>query len=368
MAADEIRAIINKDKYNEIKNMDQSPLFKAFVLGHEGISKGRMVKYGNVLKRWLRSAVEKLHSAIKIGTQVFYNHGLDNSHENRQPIGEIVGKAVNEIDGKLRTIGVVYINPQNRGQRVDIASIETDDGFTVDIENGNVLNVGNITGVALGDSEKMKPGFSGATLQGALQEMASKLPDTGNAGVNKMEFTDDEIIQEIKKRKLKPDVVFNRDELEKLEWVIGLRKSKERLNGAFEKKQSDFDRIEELRAEWEKEKKEKEDALKSKESIIAKYEARSKIDNILKDERRGLDDKKKDYILKGWDNFTVKEPEKIDDEINKFVDTRLDAYKEHLKFFGLEKQEGKNPDGDDITPGVNDPKKNPLIPENADYL
>ena len=129
-----------------------------------------MLGIGSVVKRWVKSAIQMMADRLKIGTKVFGYHGADNKHQGRVAIGEIVGKAIQTIGNKFSVIGIAYVRPEYRKQNYDIASVEAD--ITLDKKTNEVVDIKEITGVALGNSTIHKPGFPGATLQGALQEMA----------------------------------------------------------------------------------------------------------------------------------------------------------------------------------------------------
>lgn len=156
----------------QIKQKDRHPLFQAFVLGHEGDSFPRVVgRESGAIMRWLTDGVKAIYEKLKEKTKVFFNHIGDNSHNGRILIGELVGKALDTINGKLHTIGIIYRYPQYSNLETDIASIETDvnapdDFTTLEVDQ---FNVGEITGIALASKENEKPAFPGATLQAAVQ-------------------------------------------------------------------------------------------------------------------------------------------------------------------------------------------------------
>lgn len=364
MADNEIKANIDPDKYNNIKRIDNKPLFKAFVLGHEGESTGKVVDYGNVVKKWVASAVKLIYDKLKVGTKVFFNHGNDNTHSNRQPLGEVVGKALKTINDKISTVGIVYIDKDKRDLKTDIASIETDD-FQMDYNN-NVLDIGNVTGIALGDSLNMRPGFPGATIQGALQEMAEKnlSPDKGN-GSNKMDIK--EIRNAIKDSDLKPDDIFDRNELEKVNWIIGLREATKRLHGAFDKKQDEFDKMDTVKKDYDDKYKELEGKYSKLNISNVKLTSKDVLEKSIID--RKLEGKKAEYIRKGYDDFKLTDPAKFKEELDAFLDKRIDKYDSEAVFFEFvkdTKKEDEDPKDPNLKIERDDEggiKDNPLIPK-----
>jgi hypothetical protein len=183
MASDVIRQYIDPVKYDEIKALDPAPLFKVFTVGQEGESHGKVLGMGSVIKRWVRAAIQMMADKLNIGTKVFGYHGADNEHDGRIDVGEIVGKTLQKIGDKLSVLGIAYIKPEYRKQNFDIASIEADILMTKDKNAVNVVDIKEISGVALGNSAIHKPGFPGATLQGTLQEMA-EFTEEGKTNAN----------------------------------------------------------------------------------------------------------------------------------------------------------------------------------------
>ena len=176
MASSEIMNIIPKDIYEEIKQRDPHPLFQAYVVGHEGEAIGKVVGVGTKILNWFSSAINKIWKKLNYGTKIFHGHNIDSSHEGRQSIGEVVGKAIKTIKDKVNAIAIMYIHPEFRDLPLNVASIEVDMDITDDSVHD--VNVGDITGIALGNSAIEKPGFEGATLLSQIQAMSKKLKIT----------------------------------------------------------------------------------------------------------------------------------------------------------------------------------------------
>ena len=174
MASSEIMNIIPNDVYEKIKTKDPHPLFQAYIVGHEGEATPNMVGLGTKTLHWFSSAVNKLWQKMKYGTKIFHGHNLDSSHEGRQSIGEVVGKTIKTIKDKVNAIAITYIYPEFRGLPLDVASIEADVRINPD-DSVHGVDVGDITGIALGNSAVEKPAFAGATLLSQIQAMAREL-------------------------------------------------------------------------------------------------------------------------------------------------------------------------------------------------
>lgn len=171
MAASEIMSMVGGERLAEIKARDPHPVIKAFVVGHEGESRGNLIGIGNVVKRWFKTMVHKLHERIQTGLQLFHGHVAGtNDHGGRVPIGEVVGKTLQNIDGRESVVVACYIRPEFKHLPLDVASVETNvEMRRVDDGTLDIVGIDDVTGIALGNSNVDTPGFAGATLIGALQ-------------------------------------------------------------------------------------------------------------------------------------------------------------------------------------------------------
>lgn len=180
MAADEIRRIVPETVIETIKRTDPDPLFRAYVVGHEGVSRGMAVDFGiNVVKRWMKTAIKKLSDLMKPGIPVYHGHAADDT--GRISIGEIVGRTIKNIKNKMSVVAVAYIKPEFRLMPLDVASIEADIVLTGDGGNDSVydVDVQNVTGVALGNSAIERPGFANATLLTQLHAFVDEIKHDG---------------------------------------------------------------------------------------------------------------------------------------------------------------------------------------------
>ena len=75
-------------------------------------------------------AIMSLHNHLQIRTKFFGGHERGtNSHAGRSVVGELVGKTIKRIGGRLSNIAVAYIRPEYRSKRFDVASIEAQVAF-----------------------------------------------------------------------------------------------------------------------------------------------------------------------------------------------------------------------------------------------
>lgn len=175
MSDNEILDMIGAETLMDIKAKDPNPLFKAFVVGHEGDSRGNIVGIGNVVKRWIKEMIHALRNSIHKGLQLFSGHNATSDNSGRTAIGEVAGSKIKEIDGRESIIVACYIKPDYRHLPLNVASVEAGVDL-VQREDGTIeiVKVGEVTGIALGNSQVDTPGFPGATLLGQLQAFESQ--------------------------------------------------------------------------------------------------------------------------------------------------------------------------------------------------
>ncbi|MCK4793144.1 MAG: hypothetical protein KAV87_55955 [Desulfobacteraceae bacterium] len=329
MASSEILSHIPANIYEEIKTKDPHPEFRAYVVGHEGISEGKVVGQGDVVKRWFASAIEKIVEKLQYGTKIFHRHAKTNVHSGRGVIGRIVGKAKQIIDDNLSAIAIAYIEPDYRDLKLDVASIEADVILSDDQDRGIYdANVENITGIALGNSSSERPGFPGATLVSQIQAFAQS--QQYNKGGRDMS-TISEVRDFIKSENVKPSDLFGLDDLIK-DLSVERHFREDKANEYEARKRVEQERIDERKRteeEKEKEKKEREKTDKVKDDLILKLKTeniQSKTTEWLETqkEKRELDEEQMKYIGRNLSKFTPEDPEKAEDEFNKFLDDQVD--------------------------------------------
>ncbi len=338
MAAEEILEHVSANTYKRIKKDDPKAEFRAYVIGHEGESTGKVVGIGRVIKKWARSAIQNITERLVLGTKVFHLHEMTNEHEGRKPIGEVVGKVLSDIAGKLSSIAIMYIYPNYRDIPLDVASIEADINLPETINpNARVVDVDveDITAIALGNSQINKPGFAGATLIASLQEFAD------NASHEKPQkegehMTPDEIKKAIREAKLKPSDLFGSDEIADDPTVQGVIRDRRRNEEGFGKRMEE--KLEAEKAKLEQEKKD----LQSKLDTLGKGLLKTRAIEAVKPaiEKRKLDEKQAAFVLKNKDRFEPVSEESLAGDLDKFLDLQLDELKGFTEIYGIKPGEG----------------------------
>jgi hypothetical protein len=338
MAAEELTDHMSGTTYKNIKAKDPKALFRAYVIGHEGESSGKVVGIGKVIKKWARSAIEKINEKLAIGTKIFHMHGDSNDKEGRKPIGEIVGKVLSDVGDRLSSIAIAYIYPDYRDIPLDVASIEADIrlpekiGSTVKISD---VDVEEITGIALGNSAIVKPGFAGATLLAQLQEFADNADrDKRSRGGDIM--TLDEIKTAIKEGRYRLSDVFGDDEISKDPSVLRIVRGE--TQAEFEHRTRTDKKFDEERVKWEKEKKALEDQVKTADQKGLKSDAVEKLKDIIS--QRKLDEKQVKFVQKDFPKFAPTTGDTLIKDLNKFVDDQITEYDQAAELFGV-KGDGK---------------------------
>ena len=327
MASSEILQYIPANIYEGIKARDSHPVFRAYVIGHEGISEGKVVGHGNMVKRWFASAIDKIHEKLQYGTKVFHEHAKTNEHTGRTSIGEIVGKAKEIIKDKLSAIAIMYIKPEYKDLPLNVASMEADIYLSDDRNKGIFdVNVEDITAVALGDSAVNRPGFTDATLLVQVQELVDQ--SQFNLGGEEMGNTISDIKKVIKAEGYMPSDFFGIGELtkdpmieehiEKLEekFENSLIKRRKRINEGFDETKDKL--IEDHKTE-----------LKTKDEQITKLQGetiKSKTGEWLttQKDKRKLTEEQMKYINLNLPEFKPEDHDKGEDEFNKFLDGQVD--------------------------------------------
>jgi len=348
MAASEILSHIPANIYEDIKTKDLHPIFRAYVIGHEGQSEGKVVGSGNIVKHWFASAISKIVEKLQYGTKVFHEHAKTNIHKGRDVIGYIVGKAKKIIDDRLSAVAIAYIKPEYKDLPLDVASIEADIILSNDRDRGIYdADVEDITGVALGNSSVNRPGFPGATLLSQIQAFAQSQFNTGGGD---MGITISEVRNFIKSENLKPSDIYGLGDLTKdpmIEEHIEAEKKKA-TTGEYKNRKRDEEGYEKLKDKLVKDHEEK---IKEKDKVIDGLRTeniQSKTTGWLETqkEKRELDEEQLKFINRNLSKFKPEDHEKAEDEFNKFLDVQIDDLTGIKKdVFGKEPEEKKEKTG-----------------------
>lgn len=360
MAAEEILDHVSASAYKRIKAADSKAEFRAYCIGHEGESTGKVVGIGKVIKKWVRSAIEHINEKLTVGTKIFHLHEMTNEHEGRKPIGEVVGKVLSDIAGKLSSIAIMYIYPAYHDVPLDVASIEADITLP-EIINPNArsvdVDVEEITGIALGNSEIVKPGFAGATLLASVQEFVDnasheKPPKEGEY------MTPDEIKKAIREAKLRPSDLFGSDEIADDPTVQGVIRDRRRNEEGFGKRMEE--KLEAEKAKLEQEKKDLQTKLDTSLRAGLKTKAADAVKPAI--EKRKLDEKQTAFVLKNAAKFIPVSEESLAGDLDKFLDMQLDEYKSNAEIFGV-KIEGQTKVGVGAGKGGESSRRDILMPD-----
>jgi len=219
MAADEIMQYIPPATITAIQAKDAHPLFRAYVVGEEGNATPNVIGIGGRVLNWLRASISAMVQRLQFGTKIFHNHAEEtNKHSGRTVVGELVGKALEYVSGKMRAVAVAYIYPSYRDIIADAVSIEAeievDPSGQSNIVDG--IHVGAITGIAVGDRRYNKPAFPAAGLIAQLQAFENQGDNTGGG---KMDLTIDQVKDFLLLRRIKPSEVFREEDLTKDEVI-----------------------------------------------------------------------------------------------------------------------------------------------------
>ena len=335
MAETEVLSLIPASEYQRIKAIDENPEFRVYVIAHEGEAKPQIVGVGSFISKWFEKAVQKVHDVLKLGTKFFHHHeASNNTDQGRVELGEVIGKAVKIIKGKLSALAVAYIKPAFRNLKLDAASIEAD----VDLSDSNIeenvfnVDVKRITGVALADSEEETPAFTGATLLTTMQAFLNKTHFQNGGAMKSIA----EIRSAIAEVGAKPSDVFSLGALTAdslIESHIETIK-KEAVKGEYLHRKRDEEGFDKTREKMEKDHQKKLDdmqkQLDEKDKIIQKGQVGNLLKSIIKE--RKLDEKQQKFIEKYKDKF---EPEdggdKLEKELNSWMDGKLTEFDEIQK-------------------------------------
>ena len=325
MAESDIMEMVSTAKYMRIKLTDSAPVFRAYVIGHEGESKGKIAsfgqKLGTVVKKWYKSAIQNLHDKIEIGLKLFHSHVDTNEHIGRMQIGEVVGKALKTINDKLSVVVAAYIEPQFRKLPLDIASIEADIYLT---DNDGIIeaDVEAVSGIALGSSLTETPGFAGATLLGQIQAFAEKSQKI-NFGENKT-MTLKEIKDAIHEGKFKPSDLFDEDGI--FSDPVIKKEVAEKIKNARGYDGRKFEDLVDEKSKLNEKIKEHETTITTLKTTTAKGQVGTLFEKIK--EKREFDEREVKFIEKKLAKFEPKDHEKVESELDKFVDDCVDEFEE----------------------------------------
>lgn len=335
MGQDEIKGIIPGSEYDRIRAFDPHPEFRAYAIAHEGESTGGMsvdgMRLGKVIKRWAKQTIERIHAKLAMGTPIFHLHGgSENSHDGRRSIGEVVGRALREIGGRLHAIAAVYIKPEYRSTPLDIASIEAD---VVYQGPDREIEVRDVTGIALGSSSMLKPGFAGAKLLAVIQEFAEKNYEDGRT-----QMTAAEIQKLIREAGLQPSDLYSAKTLQ--DDPIVTDHIRERISQEYARRKRAEDDLDKMKGTMTSDHEKELTALKTENSSLKsttlRIQAKDKLPIMIK--TRKLEPTQEKFILAKFDTFVPKETTTLDSDLNQFLDAQIKDFDNTAEILGLKKK------------------------------
>jgi hypothetical protein len=329
MAESEVLEMIPAETIQRIRAKDQHPEFRVFSLGHEGEANANVLGHGMKILKYAKDIIVQMFNRVKYGLPTFNRHDPNtNAHTNREVVGEVVGKTLKTIQGALHTLAAVYIRPEFRGHDLDIASIEGD--FEAEeAQDGSmgVVNLSQITGIALSNHAIDTPGMPGATLQAALQMFTQKY-----GRVQQMAMTKEQIKAAILEAGLKIEDVFTGEE------IVATEPAKKAKQTEYEWAKRIETKLGEAREENAK-LQGKITALEGEKATLAEKANQSTVKDTLAGiaTERKLDPKFTAFAEKNLRNFkSTKTGDEFKAELEKFVDVTAKDYVEMGKLYGFE--------------------------------
>jgi hypothetical protein len=344
MAADEIMQYIPPATIEDIKRKDEHPLYRAYIIGEEGEAVPVVVGRGGRVLNWLRSAISAMVTRLQFGTKIFFNHATTNEEQGRTPIGELVGKALEYVNGKMRAIAVTYIYPEHRDLPADAASIEAE----VELDptgRSNVIDavhVLGISGIAVFDSKKHKPAFPAAGLVAQLQAWEQEQYNQG--GEQMPELNLESVRTFLKSGAIQPSAVFDKPTLLSDSLVGDHVLSK--LNQEYARRMKTEEELEAVKKEMPEKITKLETENKTLRQNIVIGRAREMANGIFTE--RKMPKTKIEFVTMKLPEFKI-EGDTLDDatiktQLNKFIDSKLDECAIYEKVFTPDPNAGKQPE------------------------
>lgn len=150
-----------------------------------------------------------------------------------------------------------------------------------------------------------------------------------------------EIKKILEEEGVSPDEVFGIAQLKESALMQGYIEERERkaAGGEFSHRERTDKKFVEESEKWKKEKEEKDKEIKKLKVTGAKRDATGLFTAKMKE--RKLDKKQISYIEKKQKDFEPEDLDNTDKEVDKFMDSSLEEYKEDAKIFGHKTEEPK---------------------------
>ena len=158
------------------------------------------------------------------------------------------------------------------------------------------------------------------------------MPDTITIG---------EVKKLIEEEGISPSEIFGRDSLIDDPIVKGYVEEARKMasSGEYAHRKRTDEKFDESREEWEKEKEKKDEEIKKLKVEGAKRDATELFSSKIKE--RKVDKQQEAFLKSKQGDFLPEDLENLDKEVDKFMDTKLEEYKETAKIFGQKVDEKK---------------------------
>jgi hypothetical protein len=368
----EILELIPEDILKKIKTNDNNPFFQMFSLCHEGISQptilGEKEKSEPIF--WSKKAIQSIKNILVNGVKLFVGHNEDNSIEKRESIGEIIHSFQKEMEGKLHHIIIAYHNNEQKekAKKCDICSQEAIWNFFKSTGRLMADKIEKLTGVALGNSSREKPAFSGARRLGFVQAFEQEQQKVIN-NQHKGEFMPSETssLSFEQWKKMKKDFhvhawqLFTKEELESdrefgkyFDELRTLKEQNEELKQKT-KKQDELIKIEKDKYGNE---------LKGLQKQIYQSSAKKRLSKII--DENNLTDRIKVFVEKSYDIQKENLEDLSDEGLKNFADSQVKTYQNVVSVIDF-KEPTPSGHGDDKEKDEKD-EKDVTKKENNEYL
>lgn len=320
---EEILEIIGEDELKAIKGNDPHPYFECYSIAHEGVSNptifDKNVEDGQSGPiTFSRKAIDSIKNVLKKGIKFFHLHNKDNSTENREELGKVVGIKQKEINGKLHQLAVGYFPDKEKIKDLDICSQESIWDF-IKVGGKIIADIAkDVTGIILGNSSKEKPAFPGAVKLGFVQAFENKQNEkTGDVIMTYEEIKKNSNFETVKNLvkdfNIFPWQLFSEDEIKADKEYGKLFSSITNLEKQLKEKQDAFKLLEDEKVKLQK----SVDGNNAKDRIVK-----------LMDEKKFTENMKK-AIQKRYDKIKDSMDDLSDDSLSKFLDTEKEVFLEY---------------------------------------
>ena len=322
MSASELLRNIPDETLAKIKEKDPNPLFQAYTIAAEGKSNSHLVNLGELALNWFGKVLESVKEKVRAGIPVFGGHGKTNSHKGRTVIGRVVSAIQNM---KNDVVAIIYRNREHAHLNCDVASFEAEIDLSEVRAQGHYVRpheVGEITGIALGNSRLDNPAFPEAVLKAQVQCFEK--------GAKKMDLK--QIKEAIQAGAYGPLDIFPMKDVLSIEEVqAAISENKGNENQASQIRRL-TERNEKLQNSLEDAKAAHAGELKKRDAAVAISAAKQAFGGHL-EKRDKLTESQKKYIERKKGELVV--PEGMDPEkaLDKFFDKQIKAYDEIKDIF-----------------------------------